>query len=354
MPVSLWLYFFMPRRHNPKMLILGYVFSITHKTIFISPLDWGLGHASRCVPLIKLLAENNIVIIGTTPLNAFFFEQHFPGLQKINVPSYNIQYSKHLPVWLKILLQVQKINKVIKQENKLLEQIIKEHHMDLVISDNRFGLHHKTVESIFITHQLAIKAPVFSALATKINLKQIHRFTKVWVPDYKEANLRLSGQLSDSVHLKIPVEYIGPQSALNTIAINDLPADKTSYLILLSGIEPQRTILENLLAQKFKNTDQKITLVRGSNTAFKVINKNMVVVNFAFGAELKKLILSAETIICRSGYSTLMDLHVLGKEKTILVPTPGQPEQEYLAAYWKEKFAAVSLAQHKIKGPGYL
>jgi uncharacterized protein (TIGR00661 family) len=321
---------------------------ISGKTIFISPLDWGFGHSTRCVPIISNLLKTNKVIIGVTDVNKKFFELHFPDLQKINVPSYGIKYSKRLPVWLKILSQFSKIKAVIRQEQKLLEKIVIENSIDVVISDNRFGLYNKQTENIFITHQIKIVAPFFSEYATKFNLNYIHNFSRVWVPDHKNRSERLSGNLSDSDAVSIPVEYIGPQSALSIFDLDIATIDRSDYLILLSGVEPQRTILENSLIDKFKFSNEKITLVRGSDTEVKLENKNISVINFAYGAELKDLILNAETIICRSGYSTLMDLNFLNKEKLILVPTPGQTEQKYLAQYWKEKFNAKVYLQDQL------
>ncbi len=321
---------------------------LSGKTIFISPLDWGFGHSTRCVPIISNLLKTNKVIIGVTDVNKQFFDLYFPDIQKINVPSYGIKYSKLLPVWLKILFQFSKIKSVIRQEQKLLEKIVIENSIDVVISDNRFGLFNKQTENIFITHQIKIVAPFFSGYATKFNLNYIHNFSRVWVPDHKNQSERLSGNLSDSDAVSIPVEYIGPQSALSIFDLDIATIDRSDYLILLSGVEPQRTILENSLIDKFKFSNKKITLVRGSDTEVKIENKNISVINFAYGAELKKLILSAETIICRSGYSTLMDLNFLKKEKLILVPTPGQTEQKYLAQYWKEKFNAKVYLQDQL------
>lgn len=321
---------------------------LSGKTIFISPLDWGFGHSTRCVPIISNLLKTNKVIIGVTDVNKQFFDLYFPDIQKINVPSYGIKYSKLLPVWLKILFQFSKIKSVIRQEQKLLEKIVIENSIDVVISDNRFGLFNKQTENIFITHQIKIVAPFFLGYATKFNLNYIHNFSRVWVPDHKNQSERLSGNLSDSDAVSIPVEYIGPQSALSIFDLDIATIDRSDYLILLSGVEPQRTILENSLIDKFKFSNKKITLVRGSDTEVKIENKNISVINFAYGAELKKLILSAETIICRSGYSTLMDLNFLKKEKLILVPTPGQTEQKYLAQYWKEKFNAKVYLQDQL------
>lgn len=303
-----------------------------------------MGHASRCVPIIQDLKKNNEVIIGVTKLNDFFFESYFPELQKITIPSYNISYSKNIPLWLKLALQWPAINKVIRKEHLVLQQIIHEHKIDLVISDNRFGLFSKSIESIFITHQLHLKVPLFSFFANKLNKKYIHCFNEVWVPDFEDVKARLAGDLSSSEGINLPVKYIGPQSAL-TISTTHQLQNKFDYLILLSGVEPQRTILEKKCLRVFKDSHKKIVLVRGSKVEGKISSQNISVIDFVAGDALKDLILHAETIICRSGYSTLMDLCLLNKKQIILIPTPGQTEQEYLANYWKNKFGATVFEQ---------
>lgn len=319
------------------------------KTIFIAPLDWGLGHTTRCVPLIRLLSKNNTVILGVTSQNAFFMEQHFQGHQKIILPSYNIRYSARLPAWLNVLLQWPAIHSVIKKEHALLDALVSRQALDIVISDNRFGLSSKAAKSIFITHQLQVKAPFFSGLANRLNKRYIHRFSEAWVPDYKAAEQRLAGELSDGRGIAIPLRYLGPQSYLEDDAATVKPAQTTDYLLLLSGAEPQRSILEKLLVKKFSGSGKSVVLVRGSSDAPAIQADGIEVIDFASGRELRQLIVNAETVICRSGYSTLMDLHVLGKKELVLIPTPGQTEQEYLAGYWAEKFAAVNLTQYKIK-----
>ena len=318
----------------------------------IAPLDWGLGHASRCVPLIKALSENNTVIIGSTLLNRDLFKSYFPSHPQFELPSYNIRYSAYAPAWLKILLQSQSIKAAIAEEQKALQQAVKQHALDVVISDNRFGLHHSGTENIFVTHQLNVQSPVFSRLANRINRNYMHRFNRVWVPDYEARDQRLSGRLSDADEIKIPVEYIGPQSALQIIEASDEPKQAIDYLLLLSGAEPQRSILETLLIKKFRDTKYKVVLVRGTHTAAPLESGNMQVVNTAYGVELKQLIVSAHRIVCRSGYSTLMDLHLLGKKELILIPTPGQTEQEYLADYWHDKFLCTAVKQKHISRMG--
>lgn len=321
---------------------------ISGKIIFISPLDWGLGHASRCVPIIKELKDKNKIIIGVTPLNRFFFDQYFPDLEKVHMPSYSISYSKRIPLWLKLLLQWPKINYAIRTENKLLQKLIPKHKIDLVISDNRFGVYHKNVQSVFITHQLNVHAPFSFGIANSINQKFIHRFNEVWVPDYEDKLLRLSGQLSDSENIRIPVKYIGPKSALAGLAVKTI-TNKNDVLILLSGPEPQRTVLEGMLIRKFKGFKGEIVLVRGSASEFRIGKGSMRVINYAYKDELIDLIVNSRTVICRSGYSTLMDLHLLHQKKLILIPTPGQTEQEYLASHWHQQFQTTTVFQEDIE-----
>ncbi len=322
---------------------------IKNQVIFISPLDWGLGHASRCVPIIEELSKSNTVIIGTTNLNERYFNYYFPQLQKIKVPSYQIRYSKIWPVYLKILFQAPAILWVIRKEKILLQSIVKQFKIDLIISDNRFGFFHREIKSIFITHQLNLKVPFLAFLANSINRKFIHQFNEVWVPDYEEINSRLSGELSDSSSIKIPVNYIGPKSALSHVKSTIYSGDKIDLLVLLSGEEPQRSILENELINVSANQWTNMVLVRGTLQKRSMQNNTITYYNELFGEELKQFISRAEKIICRSGYSTLMDLHLMDKTNLVLIPTPGQSEQEYLAIYWKERFGAKVCAQGKLK-----
>src|SRR6185436_16645975 len=164
--------------------------------IFFSALDWGLGHATRSVPLIKQLAKNNKVILGVTPVNYHFFRQHFPQLAFEQLPSYAITYSSFLPVWLTLAFQWPGIMKTIKLENRVLQRIIAQHGINMVVSDSRYGLNHPSVHSVFITHQLKLRLSVFSFFANAVNLKYLRRFDEIWVPDYQDKALRLSGELS--------------------------------------------------------------------------------------------------------------------------------------------------------------
>lgn len=318
------------------------------KTIFYGALDWGLGHATRSVPIIRQLLKNNTVILGVTPLTKNIFDEEFPELKKIELPAYDIKYSSLFPLWIKLGLSAPRITRIITNENKVLQKIISENKIHVVISDNRFGLYSEKIHSVFITHQLFLKAPVFENFGNKLNQKYISNFNDVWVPDFEEENKSLSGELSRGANLfHKNIKYIGPKSRLNDV-ITDFEKDKYDYLILLSGPEPTRTQLEDELLKKVKSSDKKIAFVRGSELVARSSEKNVEVFNFPKKETLKRLILSSKKIICRSGYSTLMDMYLLDKKDLILIPTPGQTEQEYLAEYWKKKFGTQYLLQNKI------
>lgn len=278
--------------------------------------------------------SDNVVILGVTKTTSLIFDEEFPELPKVEVIAYDIKYSKALPVAVKLILDAPRIFNVIKQERKQLEQIIKDYKIDVVISDNRFGMSSKNVESIYITHQLNIQAGLFSPIANKIHHYYIKQFSEVWVPDFEDENSCLSGKLAHHSSIK-NVKYLGPLSRLSIPTIKQNGFD---YLCILSGPEPLRTELERVLIEKANKSDKSICIVRGTNKKLEsFVNKNITIVDAPNAKELSQWIIDAKTIVCRSGYSTLMDLHHLNKQNCVLIPTPGQEEQEYLADYWSQK-----------------
>lgn len=279
-------------------------------------------------------------------MTSVILDEEFPKLKKVSIEPYDIKYSSWLPLSFKLLFDSFRINRVIKKEKKQLEVIVKEHQISVVISDNRFGLYHPAIESVYITHQLNIQAGWLSSIANKIHHHYIKKFSQVWVPDFEEPTKGLAGLLSRNHSLK-NVTYIGPLSRLmpsHTI-VEDL-----DYLFLLSGPEPQRTILETALFEMALTSNKSICMVRGSNASLSVkSNTSMSVINYAASDQLSNLMQRAKTIVCRSGYSTLMDLNALHKKYIVLIPTPGQQEQEYLADYWKEVYHAKIVLQKDLK-----
>ena len=307
--------------------------NIENSTVLVAPLDWGLGHATRCIPIINvLIAQNCRVVIAADGAVEILLKKYFPNLPFLKLSGYNITYSKTkagLP--LKILSQLPKIFKGIKSEKKWLQKAIREYKIEVVISDNRPGLYSLQIKCIYITHQLTIKADnkFLERWMQKIHYKYINKFTECWVPDVEGEN-NLAGELSHpTIKPKISVNYIG---ALSRFIKKDLPIIYDAAIVL-SGPEPQRTIFENIILSQLKNSDKKIVLVRGlpnNDTTLNYLPQNILWYNFLNTNELNNVMLQCNLIICRSGYSSIMDLEVLQK-KAVLVPTPGQTEQEYLA-----------------------
>ncbi|MGZ3863641.1 MAG: glycosyltransferase [Bacteroidia bacterium] len=318
-----------------------------NKRVLVCPLDWGLGHTARCIALIKALQEKeNHVIVACNASQRDFIQKEIAGPEYTELFGYEVTYSKYTPLWMALLTQFGRLRSVVKKEHAWLENFLADNKIDVVISDNRFGLYSDKSDSIFITHQVFIKAPFLSWYINLINRSYIRKFRSLWIVDCNEENNSLAGKLSHNAHFHPKVKYIGPLSRFTKKQA--VPEKKFDVLVLLSGVEPQRTLLEEKCVSALQNTGLKICLVRGTYEASKIIfPENFKVVNVAQTTELEDLLLTSEKIICRSGYSSLMDLHALGL-KAILIPTPGQTEQEYLAGYWKEKFGFAGLGQKEI------
>lgn len=320
---------------------------VKNPIVLVAPLDWGLGHTTRCIPIIRELIKQGcrVLIAGNAVQKALLLNE-FPQAEFLDLFGYNINYSKSqwaLP--LKIFSQSTKILFAIKKEREWLQQIIKQYEPDAVISDNRYGLTHPGIYTVFITHQLFVQAPFFRKRMQKWNYKYIQQFSECWVPDWKSDD-NFSGELSHPEKLpRIPVQYLGPLSRLTDL---NLPEEKNHLLILLSGPEPQRTILENKIVQEIGQYPYTATVVRGLPIAKTIIpSTNMIqFYNHLPTEELNKEIARAEFVIARAGYTTIMDVLQL-KKKSILVPTPGQTEQKYLAAYLLKKQWIFSVSQKK-------
>ncbi len=319
----------------------------TAKTVLVAPLDWGLGHATRCIPIVKdLLLQGFEVLIAADGKIYDLLYLEFPQLTFLPLQGYKIGYSyKKNSFFYKMLLQIPKIYKSIKHENRWLNKVIKEHKIDIILSDNRFGLYSKNATCIFITHQLNIKTGnrFSEKIAQKINYAYINKYKECWVIDDATEN-NLAGSLSHPKKMPaIPVHYISALSRFNYFK-----AEKTNDLLMvLSGPEPQRTIFEKILIAQVKDLKIKMILIRGlPNEPEQLINenKNLVILNHCNAHALNKIILASEITISRSGYTSVMDYAIL-QTKVIYVPTPGQTEQEYLAAYLSEKNYGVTVLQ---------
>jgi uncharacterized protein (TIGR00661 family) len=310
------------------------------KKILIAPLNWGLGHATRCVPIIaaKLTAGHEVIIAADGgPLS--LLQQKFPTCTFITLKGVKIQYSKWMIV--SMTFQVPRFLFSIYREHQALKKIISEHKIDQVISDNRYGLWNKKIESIFITHQINIQSPIFEKFLFRINCHFISKYNECWVPDY-EGSQNLSGDLShpknEYFKNNFPenLKYIGPLSRFS--GLEKIPSENIYEAIgIVSGPEPQRSKFLEKLKHDFSKLKGKTLIIAGKpDSENRQQIENVTIVNHLNDDEFVRALFAAQKIICRSGYSTIMDLHVLGLSAEFIA-TPGQTEQEYLAKRMAEK-----------------
>lgn len=299
------------------------------KRILVAPLNWGLGHATRCIPIINALIENDFEpIIASDGIALELLQKEFPKIQSIELPSYDITYSKKGNNFkIKLIKDSPKWIKAIKSEKKLVKKIVEQNKIDGIISDNRLGVYNKNVPSVFISHQLNVLSGSTSWFSSKMHQKIIKKFNECWVPDVDHEQ-NLSGKLGHLKHNTLNVKYIGPLSRFNKVDCSS----KYDLLVLLSGPEPQRTILEEKLLKELKTYKGNTLFVRGviSEAQSFIKEDDITIFNFMKSDELGKAINESDLVLSRSGYTTIMDLSKLEK-KAFFIPTPGQFEQEYLA-----------------------
>lgn len=321
--------------------------AVPSKTILVSPLEWGLGHTVRLVPFIrKALAEGHQVILASDGVSLDFLRYHFPDLFWIRMPFYQVRYPDNGSFFRKLIPQVPGILRAIRKNHEQVCDIVMKYPVSEILSDHRYGMHHKNVHSIFITNQLWLKAPEGWSIGEKF-IYRIHRlalrkFSEIWIADYP-GQPNLSGLLTHPPHLPGNAKYIGPVSRfLDLVPQRPAYARPFDVLALVSGPEPQRTLFENLLKERFLNSGASAVFFRGLPPSSPgeepaILHEgNLMMIGHARDEHLLWYILQAKEIICRPGNSTLSDLLLLGKT-ALLVPTPGQTEQEYVAAHLEEQ-----------------
>ncbi|WP_338375737.1 glycosyltransferase [uncultured Flavobacterium sp.] len=315
------------------------------KKIIVAPLNWGLGHATRCIPIIQGLLDNGYEpIIASDGVALELLKKEFPKLISFELPSYDIQYAekgKHFK-W-KMIAQLPKIISTIKKERRKINKILKAYNFDGIISDNRLGVYSKDVPSVFMTHQLNVLTGNTSWITTKLHKKYIQKFDECWVPDV-EKTPNLSGKLGHPTESIKNVKYIGP---LSRLCKKPMPI-KYDLMVLLSGPEPQRTILEEKIILELENYSKRVVFIKGivEKNQKKEEKGNVTFYNFMNSAELEATFNESNHILCRSGYTTVMDLAKLNK-KAFFIPTPGQYEQEYLAKKFDKEGIIPTCKQEK-------
>ena len=303
--------------------------------VLVCPLNWGLGHATRCIPIIReLLTEGHEPVIVADGYPLAFLKQEFPTLRFIEFPSYSIYYSSGKSQVGAMIFNLPNILIGIINEHLWLRDLLRTEHFDQVISDNRFGMWNRRVHSVYMTHQLMVKMPVnliyLESLVHQIHKAFINRYDECWIPDRETAGL--SGDLSHKYPLPRNTKFIGSLSRFKGMETVE-PNMDFEVVAVISGVEPQRTIFEDGLILKYKTKPEKTLIVRGQPNTSKEEKQigNITLVSHLPDLELVAVLLGAKKIICRSGYSSIMDLDALKcLHKAELIPTPGQTEQEYL------------------------
>lgn len=321
---------------------------LTSKRILVAPLDWGLGHVTRCIPIVReLLAQGCEVWLAAEGKHARLLQLEFPDLPILTLKGYRIRYTHHNHgkwfAW-NIVRQIPQILRTIRYEHEWLQQMQHHYRFDAIISDNRFGLFHPEIPCVFMTHQLQIlvpgwmeKLPGPSAWLRQLNDRYIRRFAACWIPDWP-GSTNLAGKLSHPANLPDHARYIGPLSRFE--AMPDIPKIY-DVVALISGPEPQRSLLEKQLITQLREAPIQSLLIRGMpDEPFQEtrLSNHLTIISHLPAAELNQVMQSAHAIISRSGYTTIMDLVAINR-KAIFIPTPGQTEQEYLAAYLQQQGA---------------
>ena len=301
------------------------------KKIIIAPLNWGLGHATRCVPIIKELQKSNFTpVIASDGTALQFLIKEFPSLEFFELPSYKISYGRNLK-W-SLIRKIPTIVRAVHKERLLIQEYIHQNpNVVGIISDNRFGCYYTKIPSVYITHQLNVLSGFLTPVTSFFHRRVIRKYNECWIPD--EENSLYSGKLSRSSK-NLNQKYIG---VLSRFKKQELPQD-IDVLILLSGPEPNRTQLEIKLTSIFKTSSKKVYLIQGivEKTQKTTKENQLTIVNFMLTKQLEHTLNLSKMVICRAGYSSVLDLVSLRK-KALLIPTKFQNEQEYLAKYLQQK-----------------
>lgn len=332
------------------------------KRILVAPLNWGLGHATRCIPIICALQKRDCEVHLASDGAAFdLLRAEFPELPLHELPSYEIGYGSENMVW-NVARQFPKMVVGVRREQWATERLVQKFGFDGILSDNRYGCFSRHARSVILTHQLNLKVPVapLEWLANRMLRRALAKFDDIWIPDVARSP-NLSGELAHSIAdfgtdhsgrisdlTKPNLRFIGILTRMRRAksAIQNPKSEIEKVVVVLSGPEPQRTFLEKKLMEQALALPQQFLFILGKTAQKKhfFAADNLEVVHYLTSRELNEALLSADLVVCRSGYSSLMDLAELGK-KAVLIPTPGQTEQEYLARHFHE--AGVFLSQNQ-------
>lgn len=322
--------------------------------ILICPLEWGLGHAGRMIPLTrKLQAMNNNIFIGSGEEHLSFFKNEFPGLTYIHFPGFRMRFSRYLPQYLIIIFKVPELIFHVIREHRQLKKIIKDYSIDIVISDSRIGLWNRGIKTVFVLHIPRIPFPkefrFLEFTGILISRFVIKKYSYCFIPDL-DGDLNISGRLSHGFKLPANLRYIGILSRFSEFGLPDKTDERKNYCtVILSGPEPQKGILKQKLTEILNARGKPSVMLEGKPGTIpdKKYDGYVRFVSHLPDREMRDLILESENIITRSGYTTIMELISLNRS-ALIVPTPGQTEQEYLGEYLSGKGWFKTVSQKKL------
>ena len=300
--------------------------------ILFGVFDWGLGHATRDLPLIsELIKKNDVDIISTGRALALLKNRFGKKCRYFDVQSVYPPYPKSSLFVLRFSISIPRMLSDLKKARKISEKIIAKGY-DVVISDCRYDVYDKPENSFLINHQLKFKSPIFEFMAENFLASVMSKYGTVIVPDFP--GRELTGELSQNPKFKGRVEYAGILSQLK----KNKKKEDIDYFFSISGPEPQRTIFEKKILEQIKDLGGKI-VIAGGNPDIKQDSqkKNIKFYSFLESKEQEKMMNRAKFIVTRSGYTTILELAELEKKKVLLVPTPGMTEQEYIADLYEQE-----------------
>lgn len=332
--------------------------TLDQQVMLVSPLDWGLGHATRSIPVIHHYFQKGFkIIIGGSGRSGKLLKQAFPELPFAAIPAPEIHYPVHT-FWLlpALLLRLPIIFYTILQEHQLLKRLIKQHHITTVISDNRYGLYNNHTHNIIITHQLAFRFRGLPRLAEYplhlIIRSLVGKFDECWIPDAGDPEHNLSGILSHGYKLPVKTRFIGLLSRFSEVSEDFSGSNHQDYslVVFLSGPEPRHSQLVAKIAGQASQLQCKTLIIAGMPAKMAVEEQPshpyLTILPHLNDIDFKRVLQQADVIVCQAGYSSIMDLVTIGC-RAILIPTPNQPEQQYLAQYLSHK-GWFSIAKEKV------
>jgi hypothetical protein len=322
--------------------------------VFITPLNWGLGHASRDVPVIReLLHQGHEVTVGAWGNARALLEREFPSCNFIDFPDYPVSAKQGRFFFPRFMFHMPSLVEALSNERKNLDTILSSHHFDLIISDSRPGVYSKTVPSLHITHQTHQSFPLIvwpiELVALYVNARGFRKYTSLIIPDNPPGPISMAGKLSKTFFpgTKRQAYYSGILASLSKV---DTP--KTiDFLFSISGMEPQRTVLEKILLPQIGDLPGKKVVLLGKPSQQQIVDLDDGTTCYSYVpyAEKARLMSSARCIISRSGYTSMMDLAELECKSGLFIPTPGQWEQEYLSSYYQRKKWFMSISQYRLR-----